>query len=77
MKKPYLACWDTSNQWRREPTWRRKRKFFKKMSFNKQRGEKYKRKYFQKQVLESIGSLGKLPTIQQEKIIASVEHVKK
>ena len=48
MKKQYLACWDTPNQQGREPTWRRKRKFFKKKSFNKKRGEKYKRKYFQK-----------------------------
>ena len=28
MKKQYLACWCTPNQWRRERTWRRKRKFF-------------------------------------------------
>jgi len=48
MKKQYLACWNTPNQWGREPTWRRKRNFFKKKSFNKQRGENYKRKYFQK-----------------------------
>jgi len=48
MKKQYLASWDTPNQWGREPTWRRKRKFSKKKSFNNQRGEKYKRKYFQK-----------------------------
>jgi len=30
MKNQYLACWDTLNQWEREPTWRRKRKFFEK-----------------------------------------------
>jgi len=48
MKKPYLTYWDTPNQWGREPTWRRKGKFFKKKCFNKQRGERYKRKYFQK-----------------------------
>jgi len=48
MKERFLACWDTSNQWGKKPSWRRKRNFFKKTSFNMQRGEKYKRKYFQK-----------------------------
>jgi len=48
MKVQYPACWGTPNQWEREPTWRRKRNFFNKKSFNKQKGEKYKRKYFQK-----------------------------
>ena len=48
MKKQYLTCCDTPNQWGREPNWRRKRNFFKKKSFNKQGGEKYKRKYFKK-----------------------------
>ena len=77
MKKQYLACWDTPNQWGRDHTWRRTRNFFKKKSFNKQRREKYKRKNFQNQVLESIGSLGKLPIVQQGKIIASIGHVEK
>ena len=48
MRKQYVACWDTPNQWRRDPTQRRKINFFQKKNFNKQRGEKYKRKYFQK-----------------------------
>jgi len=48
MKKQFLTCWDTPNQWGKEPNKRRKRTFFKKKSFNKQRGEKYKRKYFHK-----------------------------
>jgi len=36
-----------------------------KKSFNKQRREKYKRKYFQMPSPESIGSLGKPPIVQQ------------
>ena len=63
MKKQYLACWDTPNQWGRVPTWRRKRKFFKKKSFDKQIGEKYKRNIFKNQVIESIGFLGKPPIV--------------
>jgi len=39
IKRQYLVCWDSTNQWGREPNWRRKRNF-KKKSFNKQRGEK-------------------------------------
>jgi len=39
MKKQFLACWDTPNQWGKELDRRRKRKLFKKKSFNKQRRE--------------------------------------
>ena len=48
MKKQYLACWDTPNQWGKNLLGEEKIFFFKKKSFTKQRGEKYKRKYFPK-----------------------------
>ena len=48
IKKQFLTCWDAPHQWGKEPERRRKRKFYKKKSFNKQRGEKYKRKYYNK-----------------------------
>ena len=40
MKKKFLSGWDTPNQQGKEPDKRRKRKCFKKKSFNKQRGRK-------------------------------------
>ena len=48
MKKSYLPCWDTLHQWGNELKKRTKRKFYKKKSFNKQRGKKYWRKYCNK-----------------------------
>ena len=39
MNKSYLACWDTLHQWGNELKKRTKRKFYKKKSFNKQRGK--------------------------------------
>ena len=66
-EKQYLGYWDTPNQWGRESNWKRKRKFFKKKSFNKQRGEKYKKKYFQKASPKSICSLEKPPIASRKK----------
>ena len=43
-----MTCWDSSHQWEKESEKRRKRKFYKKKSFNKQRGEKYRKKYYNK-----------------------------
>ena len=48
IKKLFSTCWITPNQWGKEPNRRRKINFFEKKSFNKQRGEKYKRKYYTK-----------------------------
>ena len=48
MKKQFLPCWEGPQQWAKEPKSRRKRKFYKKKSFNKQIGEKYRRKYYNK-----------------------------
>ena len=39
---------ETLYQWGNEAEKRRKRKFYKKKNFNKQRGEKYRRKYYNK-----------------------------
>jgi len=46
------------------PTWRRKRIFFEKKSFNMQRGKNTKESIFKNQVLESIGSLENPPIVQ-------------
>jgi len=56
-----------------------KENFFKKKSFNKQKGEKYKRKYFQKSSPRKhrFFRKAKLPIVQQGKIIASVGHTEK
>ena len=62
---------------KREPTLRRKTRFFKKKSFNKQRGEKYKRKYYQKPSTRKPGFSEKLPIIQQEKITVNIGHAEK
>ena len=43
-----MTCWDSPHQWGKESEKRRKRKFYKKKSFNKQRDEKYRRKYSNK-----------------------------
>ena len=48
IKKQFLTCWDSPHQWGKEPERRCKKKFYKEKSFNKQRGEKYKRKYYNK-----------------------------
>ena len=48
IKKQFLTCQDSPHQWKKEPQSRRKRKLYKKKSFNKQRGEKYIRKYYNK-----------------------------
>jgi len=47
-KKVIFSFLGYPHQWERNPTREEKEKFFKKMSFNKQRGEKYKRKYYNK-----------------------------
>ena len=47
MKKQFLDCWDDLHQQGKEPV-RRRKKFYKKSSFNKQRGDKYKRKQYYK-----------------------------
>ena len=59
IKKQFLACWDSPHQLGKEPEKRRKRKFYKKKSFNKQRGEKYRRKYYNKLSPEKLRFLGK------------------
>ena len=46
--KQFLTCWDSPHQWGKVPERKRKRKFYKKKSFNTQRGGKYKRKYYNK-----------------------------
>ena len=56
----------------------KKKKIFKeKKNFNKQRGEKYKRKYFQKLSPKKHKFFRKAPIVQQGKIIASVGHAEK
>jgi len=40
MKKQFLTYWDNPHQCGKEPEKRKKRKFYKKKNFNKQRGEK-------------------------------------
>ena len=61
MKKQYLACCDTPNQWGREPTWRRKRALTSKEEKN------IKENIFKNQVLENTGVLEKPHIVQQEK----------
>jgi len=63
----------------RKWTWQenKKQKFFKKKSFNKQRGEKYKRKYYNKPSLQGTDSLEKLLIVQREKKTVSIGHAKK
>ena len=48
IQEQFLTCWDLPSQWRKEPERRRKRKFYRKKGFNKQRGEKYKINYYNK-----------------------------
>ena len=43
MKKQFLTYWDNPHQWEKELKKRRKIKFYKKRSFNKQREDKYER----------------------------------
>ena len=48
IKKQFLTCWDSPHQWGKDPEKRRKIKFYKKKSFNKQMEKKYRRKYYNK-----------------------------
>jgi len=48
----------------KEPDTTRKRKVFKKKSFNKQRGENIKQNIFKSHVLKDINSLEKPPIVQ-------------
>jgi len=56
MKKQYLACWDTANQWGREPSWRRKRIFLRKRGLTSKEEKNIKESIFKNQILKSIGS---------------------
>jgi len=70
-EKIISSCWDTPNQWGKESNWRTKRPLTSKEE------KSIKENIFKNQVLESIGSLEKLPILQQGKITTSVGHAEK
>ena len=65
IKKQFLTCWDSSHQ--RGKELERRRKIYKKESFNKQRQEKYRRKYYNKPSSKNEDFLEKLLIVVQEK----------
>jgi len=61
----------------KEPEKRTKIKFYKKKSFNKQRSEKYKRKYYNKPSPKKRRFFTKAAYYRHEKTISNVGHVEK
>ena len=78
MRKQFLVYWYNPHNWEKELERRRKKKFYKKMTLNKQRGEKYKIKYYDKPSPENQSFFKERSLIVPSgKITVTIKHVKK